>query len=103
VLKEDYLRGDLRLVENYVVVSWRGRRLDLSGAEWTVLRRLARDPSQVVTREELIQLVWGTDGLEHEQELDRLVGGLKWKLHPPEGGGLATVPSIGYLLEHSPA
>jgi DNA-binding response OmpR family regulator len=102
VLKEQYLGGDLTLMENYVVVSWRGRQIDLSGAEWIVLKRLACEPAQVVTREELVHLIWGRDGLEHEQELDRLIGGLKWKLHPPEGGGLKTIPSIGYVLDPSP-
>lgn len=97
---EGYLDGQLVLIEHYHLVEWRKKRLDLSRAEWTVLRRLARDPGQVATREELVNAVWGNDGLVHDHELDRLIGVLKWKVNEQDTQHLVTIPGVGYLLRH---
>jgi DNA-binding response OmpR family regulator len=97
---ERYLDGQLVLEECLVMVRLRGRRLELSEPEWLVLRRLARKDGEVVTREELIGLVWGDDGLMHEQELERLVGQLRSRLDRVAGETLLqTLPSVGYLLK----
>jgi two-component system phosphate regulon response regulator PhoB len=97
--REVHLGGELTLDESYVAIRYRGRRIDLTGAEWAVLRKLASRAGELVTREELIGVVWGDDVLMHEHELDRLVGRLRSKL---ERGDRETrfqaVPSVGYLL-----
>lgn len=54
----------------------------------------------VVTREELIALLWGESHLIHEQELDRLVEGLTRKLGEPPAfpGVIVGTPGVGSLL-----
>lgn len=95
-----YLDGQLTLEETHVLVRFRGQRLDLSEEEWLVLRRLSQREAEVVTREELIGLMWAEDGLVHEQELERIVGRLRSKLEDHcYGSLLQSVPGVGYLLK----
>ena len=100
--KEVYLDGELTLEDSCFAVSVRGKRLQLSGPEWWLLRRLAEQAGKVVTREELILLLWGEDELIHQHELDRTIQTLKQKLEEEAGlaGPIVTVPGIGYLLVH---
>ncbi|MGH7251581.1 MAG: response regulator transcription factor, partial [Nitrospiraceae bacterium] len=97
--KEVYLDGELTLEGSCFIVSVRGKRVQLSGPEWWLLRRLAEQAGKVVTREELILLLWGEDELIHQHELDRSVQTLKRKLEEGAGlgGTIVTVPGIGYL------
>jgi len=100
---ELYLDGALRLEQQYVVASLYDTRLDLTDQEWMALRRLCRRPGEVVAREELISLLWDVDGLMHEHELDRLIGGLKSKFNsvPVNGYWLSPVPGAGYTVKRA--
>ena len=93
---------DLLLEEDRYVVLFRGNRLTLTGVEWTILRRLAGSTGQVVMREELVDLLWGKDGLIHDHELERFIQGLRSKLGDHPGGpATITISPIGYILtEH---
>lgn len=98
--QEECLDGDMVLEDSRFVVSFRGKRVQLSSPKWWILRRLASHVGQVVTREELTTLLWGEDGLIHQHELDRYVQLLKQKLESEAGdaGSIVTVPGIGYML-----
>ncbi len=91
--------SDLLLQEDQYVALFRGRRLILNGPEWNILRRLAGSTGRMVMREELIDLVWGRDGLIHDHELDRHVKVLRQKLgDDPTTPSLIASSSTGYIL-----
>lgn len=100
ILKVAHRDGDLVLEENQFVVSFRGRRVMLSAPEWWILWLLARQAGQVVTREELIALLWGEDGLIHEHVLERHVEAIRQKIEddPAHPAVILTVPGVGYQL-----
>ena len=72
----------------------------LSAPEWWILWLLARQAGQVVTREELITLLWGEDGLIHEHVLERHVEAIRQKIEddPAHPAVILTVPGVGYQL-----
>ena len=70
----------------------------LSGIEQSLLYVLASHAGQVVTREEILDAVWGTDFVTESNLVDRHVRSLRIKLqndyrHPRF---IATVPGLGY-------
>lgn len=81
-----------------------GRRLYSSSAEiyisrteYLLLRALALHRGEVVTRRQLIQAVWGTEGMSHGA-LDTLVNSLRDKLNAVQPGLIATIRGSGYSL-----
>ena len=72
--------GTVILEDEQTIALFRSQRILLSGLEATMLRRLAKTPGRVVTKEELITLAWGKDGLIHEHELQRQIESLRRKL-----------------------
>lgn len=97
---EVYLNGDLALEESRHTVSFKGKSLQLSELEWRILQALARQAGRTVTREAMIALLWGDDGLIHEQELERHIRGLvhKFAADPETGSPIFVTPGFGYLL-----
>ncbi len=91
--------SDLQLQEDQYVALFRGRRVILTGPEWKILQRLAGSTGRIVMREELIDLIWGQDGLIHERELERHVSALRQKLgddiHAPR---ILISSATGYVL-----
>ena len=70
----------------------------LSGIEQSLLYLLASRGGQVVTREQILDIIWGTDFVAESNIVDRHVRGLRVKLqnsyrHPRF---IATVPGKGY-------
>lgn len=79
---------------------FRGQReLQLSAKEYDLLAYLARHPRQVLTREQLLEAVWGYQFDGESNVLDVYVGYLRQKL---ESGGeprlIHTVRGVGYAL-----
>lgn len=92
------LEGALVLEDCGFVVSCCGKSLTLSGPERQILGHLARSVGHVVTREELVALLWGEDGLMHEHELARHVQMLKEKIETQHAGLIDIFPGVGYRL-----
>ena len=70
----------------------------LSGIEQSLLYLLASRGGQVVTRDEILDAIWGTDFVAESNIVDRHVRSLRIKLqndyrHPRF---IATVPGLGY-------
>lgn len=97
---EVYLNGDLVLEESRHMVLFGGKSVELSGPEWQVLRALAQQPGRTVMRKELIALLWGNDGLIHQQELERHIRALGRKLEAISDAGpvILMTPGFGYQL-----
>lgn len=92
----DHLRfGDLRL-EPGSREAWRGNRsLELTATEFELLQHFLRHPRQVLSREQLLDAVWGGEA-ESDNVVAVYVGYLRHKLGEPVV--LHTVRGAGYSL-----
>jgi DNA-binding response OmpR family regulator len=70
----------------------------LSGIEQSLLYLLASRSGQVVTREEILDTIWGTDFVAESNIVDRHIRSLRIKLQNSyrEPRFIATVPGLGY-------
>jgi two-component system, OmpR family, alkaline phosphatase synthesis response regulator PhoP len=91
------LRIDPRRREAYVDE----RRLDLRAREFDLLAALARDPGVVLTRDGLLEDVWGTDFPGETRTVDVHVAEVRKKLGE-DGPQVETVRGIGYRLVPPP-
>jgi DNA-binding response OmpR family regulator len=77
-----------------------GRALKLSRKEFSVLRLLAARMGEVVTRDELLNEVWGYDQYPTTRTVDNHIASLRAKLEddPAEPRHLLTMHGVGYKL-----
>jgi DNA-binding response OmpR family regulator len=87
------LRVDPRRREAYVG----DRRLELRAREFDLLAALARDPGVVLSRDTLLEDVWGTDFPGETRTVDVHVAEVRRKLGD-DGPAIETVRGIGYRL-----
>jgi DNA-binding response OmpR family regulator len=90
---------DLTLNRRTREVSRGARNLDLTAKEFDLLEYLLSHPRQVLTREQILQRVWGYDFLGDTNIIEVYVRYLRTKL---EGQGesrlIHTVRAVGYVL-----
>lgn len=81
-----------------------GRALDLSRKEFGVLRLLAARSGEVVTRDELLDAVWGYDRFPTTRTVDNHVALLRAKIEddPARPRFLLTIRGVGYKLVVGP-
>jgi two-component system, OmpR family, response regulator MprA len=79
---------------------WRAtRRVDLTAKEFDLLRYLLRHPRQVLTRDQILQEVWGYDFGGEDNVLEVYVGYLRKKTEAAgEPRLIQTVRGVGYAL-----
>ncbi len=77
-----------------------GKTLDMSRKEFGVLRLLAARAGEVVTRDELLDEVWGYDQFPTTRTVDNHIALLRSKIEddPAEPRYLLTVRGVGYRL-----
>lgn len=77
-----------------------GRPLDMSRKEYGLLRCLASRAGEVVTRDELLDEVWGVDRYPTTRTVDNHVSMVRAKIEddPSEPKFLITVHAVGYKL-----
>jgi two-component system response regulator RegX3 len=76
-----------------------GETFDLPRKEFEVMGRLMSRPGRVVTREELLEQVWGFTWTD-SKTLDQHIRRLRRKLEQVEGAPrIATIRGVGYRLE----
>jgi DNA-binding response OmpR family regulator len=73
------------------------RRVELRAREFDLLAALARDPGAVLTRDVLLEDVWGTDFPGETRTVDVHVAEVRKKLGP-DGPAIETVRGVGYRL-----
>jgi two-component system alkaline phosphatase synthesis response regulator PhoP len=73
------------------------RPVDLTTMEFDLLRALAERHGLVLSREQLLQQVWGYDFYGEERVVDVHVGHIRQKLG--DGNLIATVRGVGYRFE----
>lgn len=78
--------------------------LDLTPTEFKVLWELALHAGHVLTREQLLDRVWGIDFYGNERVVDVYVGQVRRKLEEATGERLIeTIRGVGYKLVDNPA
>lgn len=88
-----YLRMDLGSHEVWVD----GEPVDLTSTEFAILRALAQQPRRVLSREQILEQVWGGSFYGEERVVDVHIGRIRQKLGRPEL--IQTVRGVGYRFE----
>ena len=89
--------GNLRIDPRRREASVGDRHLDLRAREFDLLAALARDPGVVLTRDVLLEDVWGTDFPGETRTVDVHVAEVRKKLGE-DGPQVETLRGIGYRL-----
>ena len=89
--------GSLRIEPRRREVVVGERPVELRAREFDLLAALAREPGVVLTREALLEDVWGTDFPGETRTVDVHVSELRKKLGP-DGPAIESVRGVGYRL-----
>ncbi len=82
-------------------VTVKGQVVNLSSKEYELLRILASHPGQVLTREQLLNLVWGNDFYGDDRTVDVHIRWLREKIEEDPGNPqyILTVRGVGYKFK----
>lgn len=75
-----------------------GNSVKLSHKEFEVLHYLYRRKNQVVTRDDLLEKVWGLDYQPTPRTVDNFILRLRQKIETPDSNLIITVHGLGYKL-----
>lgn len=94
--------GALTIHPEAYVASKRGQQIDLTHREFELLHYLAQHIGQVMTRENLLQTVWGYDYFGDVRTVDVTVRRLREKIEdtPSHPTWLVTRRGVGYYLRN---
>jgi DNA-binding response OmpR family regulator len=75
-----------------------GRKIEMTATEFAILKVLARNPSWVFSREQLLDKIWGDDKASLDRTIDVHIKNLRDKLGDA-GRMIKSVRGVGYKLE----
>ena len=82
--------------------AWKNRQVKLTVKETQLLELLMRNRGQVITREQIIDRVWGLDSDVELNNVEIYIHYLRKKINPGESGiRLETIRGIGYCLREA--
>jgi two-component system response regulator VicR len=92
--------GDLTIDPARHEVTWNQSQLDLTALEFELLHTLARHHGQVMSREQLLEMVWGYDYYGDLRVVDAAIKRLRAKLRRVAASAepITTVRGVGYKL-----
>lgn len=95
---ESFTFGDVELNFRKYAARKGGQALDLSPREFEILRYLIRRRGEIVTRDQLLDEVWGYDSTPVTRTVDNHIARLRQKIetHPSEPQHIITVHRLGY-------
>jgi DNA-binding response OmpR family regulator len=95
---ESFTFGDVELNFKKYAARKGGQALDLSAREFEILRYLIRRRGEIVTRDQLLDEVWGYDSNPVTRTVDNHIAKLRQKIeqHPSEPRHIVTVHRLGY-------
>jgi len=98
---ETYQFGDYRLDIPARTFTRRGEEIALSPKEFRLLELFVKRPGRALTRDEILNVVWGYDSFVGERSIDRFVTTLRNKIEPDPHNPIYihTVREIGYKFE----
>jgi DNA-binding response OmpR family regulator len=93
--------GSLNIDILHHEATWHNATLDLTALEFDLLAALARHPGQVLSREQLVEQVWGYEYYGDLRVVDAAVKRLRGKLRraTSDSQPIITVRGVGYKLE----
>ncbi|HEY1968876.1 MAG TPA: response regulator transcription factor [Pseudonocardia sp.] len=96
--QDELLVADLEVRPKHGVVRKRGQDVHLTRTEFRLLLEIMNAKGQIVTREELLQRVWGHDYFGDTRLLDVHIRRLRRKIesNPDKPGIILTVRGVGY-------
>lgn len=92
--------GDLVIELDRRTALLAGRDLALTPTEFELLALLARNAGSVVTRQQILDLLWGDAFVTSSRALDVHLTGLRTKLQRP--GLIVNVRGVGYRMDNDP-
>lgn len=88
--------GELAIDLNVMRVTWKGRAVELQPYEFKLLRKLAESPSQIFSREQLEESLYGWGEGVESNAINVYVHNLRKKIAP---NIIRTVRGIGYSIQ----
>ena len=89
--------GDITLDHDRHIVTSGGRQIELTFKEYELLRYLMINEDVVLSRDSIMQYVWGTDYEGESRTVDMHIKTLRQKLGE-SGGRIGTVRNVGYVI-----
>lgn len=90
--------GNLELNSETYIVLANKERIQLTLKEYKLLRTFMENPGRVFTRDQLLEMIWGTDYIGETRTVDVHIGTLRTKLGE-YGSYIETVRGVGYRME----
>jgi DNA-binding response OmpR family regulator len=99
-MTQDQLRGDLDVDLLLRRVRVRGVEVRLTGVEWSLLYLLMAHAGEIVTREQILDALWGVDFAPDSNVVERHIRSLRRKLHDDwhHPHFIETIHGMGYRL-----
>ena len=94
--------GDLELDEEHWAVRRNGTAVELSPTEFRLLAYLMRNQGRMLTRQQLLENVWGWEFAGQSQVVETYVSYLRRKLDPLGPPLIHTQRGVGYSLRPPP-
>jgi DNA-binding response OmpR family regulator len=98
---ESYTFGDYRLDIPARKLTRQDEEIELSPKEFRLLELFVKHPGRALTRDEILNLVWGYDSFVGTRSIDRFVTTLRNKIEPDPRNPIYihTIREIGYKFE----
>jgi len=90
--------GPVELDEDAHAVRVGGQLVDLSPTEFKLLHELMKRPGKVVTKNQLLDVVWGMGFANNASVVDTYISYLRKKIHIDGFEGIKTVRGIGFQI-----
>lgn len=91
--------GPIVLLEAEHKVTFNEIEVDLSPTEFNLLLALIQNKSRVLTKEKLLDVVWGLDFETTTNVVDTYISYLRKKLHKDGFEGIKTIRGVGFKLD----
>src|SRR5208337_3484235 len=93
--------GGFRLDRSARRLTHKGKEIELSPKEFDLLEYFVRKPGRALTRDEILNAVWGYDCVVTSRSIDRFVTTLRSKIEPDPARPvyIHTIRQIGYRFE----
>jgi DNA-binding response OmpR family regulator len=98
---KEYGFGNVRIDVAGREVTVAGKEIELSPKEFDLMLYLVERPGRVLTRDQILNAVWGYNNFVNSRTVDRFVTTLRGKIEPDQHrpSYIHTIRSIGYKFE----
>ena len=93
--------GPITLNDTEHLVTFNEKSVELSPTEYNLLLILIQNQNRVMSKEKLLDLVWGLDFETSTNVVDTYISYLRKKLHKADFEGIKTIRGVGFKLEQA--